>query len=97
MEKKHRWEPGERVLAVCTGAWHYGVGVVRSGPDKNNRYVALLPHGFAYFETVQVRHHHVQHQQVERLLLCQHERLFAVIRRCHRHARRPKEILHQRG
>ena len=39
MEKKHRGEPGERVLAVCTGTWHYGVGVVRSGPDKNNRYV----------------------------------------------------------
>ena len=32
-------EPGERVLAVCTGTWHCGVGVIRSGPDKNNRYV----------------------------------------------------------
>ena len=31
--------PLERVLAVCTGTWHYGVGVIRSGPDKNNRYV----------------------------------------------------------
>lgn len=39
MERKHKWEPGERVLAVCTGTWHYGVGVIRSGPDKNNRYV----------------------------------------------------------
>ena len=39
MERRHKWEPGERVLAVCTGTWHYGVGVIRSGPDKNNRYV----------------------------------------------------------
>lgn len=27
MERRHKWEPGERVLAVCTGTWHYGVGV----------------------------------------------------------------------
>ena len=39
MGRRHKWEPGERVLAVCTGTWHYGVGVIRSGPDKNNRYV----------------------------------------------------------
>lgn len=26
MERRHKWEPGERVLAVCTGTWHYGVG-----------------------------------------------------------------------
>ena len=39
MERRHKWEPGERVLAVCTGTWHCGVGVIRSGPDKNNRYV----------------------------------------------------------
>ena len=39
MERRHKWESGERVLAVCTGTWHYGVGVIRSGPDKNNRYV----------------------------------------------------------
>ena len=43
MEKKNRWEPGERVLALCAAPGgktsHYGVGVIRSGPDKNNRYV----------------------------------------------------------
>ena len=65
--------------------------------DENDRYVALLPHRFADLQPVQMRHHNVQHQQVKRLLLCQHERPFAVIRRCHRHACRPKEILHQRG
>ena len=80
-----RAEPGQRVtlLPKCR--------------DENDRYVALLPHRFADLQPVQMRHHHIQHQQVKRLLLCQHERLFAVIRRCHRHACRPKEILHQRG
>ena len=65
--------------------------------DENDRNVALLPHCFADLQPVQMRHHHIQHQQVERLRLCQHERLFAVIRRCYRHACCPKEILHQRG
>lgn len=36
MERRHKWEPGERVLAVCTGTWHYGVGVIRSGPPPRN-------------------------------------------------------------
>ena len=64
--------------------------------DKDHWHIAFAPHRLTNLQSFQLRHHHVQYQQVETAFLRECERLLAVIGWGDAHARRAEKVLHER-
>ena len=69
---------GEVVIATCFEAAHPVRGITACGEEQHGRVVALLAQRAAHTEAVDLRQHHIQHDQTTLLILEPVERLPAI-------------------